>query len=141
MFSAPWSEVFLEASPELLRFYDDCFRADVIEIPLRAGGGMRVKIVDAWSWGLPIVSTSIGAEGLEYRDLENLLLADTAEAFAQSLVRLLTDPELAARLSTAGRRTVEEYYDWRKTYIAWDEIYRAVSNPQYTGARTRHTGV
>jgi glycosyltransferase involved in cell wall biosynthesis len=92
-------------------------------VPLRAGGGMRVKIVDAWSWGLPVVSTTVGAEGLEYHDGDNLLIGDTPEAFAQSLVRLLTEPELAARVSAAGRRTIEECYDWHKIYPAWDEVY------------------
>ena len=92
-------------------------------VPLHAGGGMRVKIVDAWSWGLPIVSTRIGSEGLEYQDKINLLIADTAADFSQSVVRLLTDPELAARLSAAGRRTAEERYDWRKVYPAWANVY------------------
>ena len=55
----------------------------VFIVPLHAGGGMRVKILDAWNWGLPVVSTPIGAEGLRYVDGENLLLADNAEKFAQ----------------------------------------------------------
>ena len=95
----------------------------VFIVPLHAGGGMRVKIVDAWSWGLPVVSTSIGAEGLNYRNGENLLIADTSEAFAQAVVRLLTDPGLATRLGAVGRHTVEEYYDWHKVYRAWDSVY------------------
>jgi len=102
-------------------------------VPLRAGGGMRVKILDAWSWGLPVVSTRVGTEGLGYRDEENLLIADTAEAFARSVVRLFTEPELAARLGAAGRRTVEEHYDWRKVYHAWDEVYRKAVSFQRGG--------
>lgn len=95
-------------------------------VPLHAGGGMRVKIVDAWSWGLPVVSTRIGVEGLSYRDGENALIADTPESFAQAVVRLLTDAELSGRLRAAGRRTVEECYDWRKVYRAWDGVYAGV---------------
>jgi glycosyltransferase involved in cell wall biosynthesis len=95
----------------------------VFIVPLHAGGGMRVKIVDAWSWGLPVVSTSIGAEGLNYRNGENLLIANTSEAFAQAVVRVLTDPRLAACLGAAGRHTVEEHYDWHKVYRAWDRVY------------------
>ena len=87
---------------------------------------MRVKIVDAWSWGLPVVSTLVGAEGLEYRDGTSLLIGDTAEAFAQALIRLLTDSDLAARVGAAGRRTVEERYDWHKIYPAWDQIYTSL---------------
>ena len=92
-------------------------------VPLHAGGGMRVKILDAWSWGLPVVSTSIGAEGLHYRDGENVLIADHPASFARATVRLLKHPELAAALAAAGRRTVEVHYDWRRVYGAWDKVY------------------
>jgi len=92
-------------------------------VPLHAGGGMRVKILDAWSWGLPVVSTTIGVEGLCYRDGENVLVADLPAPFAQATVRLLKRPEQAAALATAGRCTVESHYDWRRVYAAWDEIY------------------
>lgn len=92
-------------------------------VPLHAGGGMRVKIIDAWSWGLPIVSTSIGAEGILYQAGENLLIANSAEPFAQAVVRLLQQPDLVTRLGAAGRCTVESQYDWRRVYQAWDQIY------------------
>lgn len=98
-------------------------RAGVFIVPLRSGGGMRVKIVDAWRWGLPVVSTSIGAEGIRYRDGENLLIADDAEAFARAVVRVLCDPQLAGRLRGNGRRWAEQTYDWRAVYPAWDQIY------------------
>jgi glycosyltransferase involved in cell wall biosynthesis len=97
-------------------------------VPLQAGGGMRVKILDAWCRGLPVISTTLGAEGLLTRDGENLLLADTPEAFAQAVVRVLREPALAARLAAGGRRTVEDHYDWRRVYPAWDAVYeRAVA--------------
>jgi glycosyltransferase involved in cell wall biosynthesis len=92
-------------------------------VPLHAGGGMRVKIVDAWSWGLPIVSTTIGAEGTAYRDGHNLLIADSAGDFAQAISRLVADQDCATELAAAGRRTVEAKYDWRYVYRAWDQIY------------------
>jgi len=92
-------------------------------VPLQAGGGMRVKILDAWSWGLPIVSTTIGAEGIAVEHEENILIADEAEAFAQATIRLLTEPSLAERLVQNGRQTVLEKYSWQKTYTAWDTIY------------------
>jgi len=96
----------------------------VFIVPLHAGGGMRVKILDAWAWGLPIVSTTIGAEGLQARHEENILLADDAPAFAQAVIDVLRQPALAERLATAGRATVESEYDWQKTYRLWDEVYR-----------------
>jgi glycosyltransferase involved in cell wall biosynthesis len=96
----------------------------VFVVPLRAAGGMRVKILDAWCWGMPVVSTSIGAEGISFREGENILIGDSAEAFAAAVVQVLTDKEVSARLRTAGRRWVEEHYDWRRVYGAWDGVYK-----------------
>jgi len=93
-------------------------------VPLRSGAGMRVKILDAWCWGLPIVSTRVGAEGLRTGDGENILLADDAEAFAAAVVRVLQDPATARRIADGGRQSVEAYYDWRRVYRAWDRVYR-----------------
>ncbi len=97
--------------------------AGVFIVPLLAGGGMRVKIVEAWRWGLPIVSTSTGAEGIDYRDGEIILIADSAEAFAEAVRQVLSEPALAQRLRENGRRWVEQHYDWRYVYPAWDAIY------------------
>ena len=95
----------------------------VFVVPLHAGAGMRVKIVDAWCWGLPIVSTTVGAEGISVRDGENILLADGPQAFADAVVRLLDDTDLQSRVRSAGRRWVEGEYDWKRVYGAWDGIY------------------
>jgi glycosyltransferase involved in cell wall biosynthesis len=96
----------------------------VLVVPLRAAGGMRVKILDAWCWGVPVVSTHIGAEGIAFRDGENLLVGDSPEAFASAVVQVLTDEEAARRLRAAGRLWVEEHYDWRRVYGAWDGVYQ-----------------
>ncbi len=95
----------------------------VFIVPLLAGGGMRVKILDAWSWGLPIVSTTIGAEGLRYQAGEDILLADSPDGFGRAVLQALTDPQTAAKLRRLGRRTVERDYDWRTIYPQWDQIY------------------
>lgn len=92
-------------------------------VPLRAGAGVRVKILDAWSWGLPIISTTIGAEGLGAEHGLNILVGDTADEFAAAVIDVLASPALAARLGAAGRATVEMQYDWRTAYRSWDEIY------------------
>jgi glycosyltransferase involved in cell wall biosynthesis len=84
---------------------------------------MRVKILDTWSWGLPIVSTSIGAEGIDIHDQENILIADTIETFTRSVQRLLGDLALNQTLRQNGRSWVEQKYDWRKVYGAWDDVY------------------
>ncbi len=92
-------------------------------VPLHAGGGMRVKILDAWTWGLPVVSTTIGAEGITTRHGENILIGDSVETFADAVISVLADAELARRLGQAGRRTIEEAYDWQIIYQAWDDVY------------------
>jgi glycosyltransferase involved in cell wall biosynthesis len=84
---------------------------------------MRVKIIDAWRWGLPIISTSIGAEGIEYLDGENILIADDPDGFAKAVIQVLCDPLLAKRLRVNGRLWVENHYEWRTVYSNWDSIY------------------
>jgi glycosyltransferase involved in cell wall biosynthesis len=102
--------------------------ANAFVVPLHAGGGMRVKIVDGWLWGLPIVSTPIGAEGIKVRDGENLLVAEDAPAFAEGTVRLLTNPDLNERLRVSGRSWVESHYAWQAVYRRVDEIYARLLN-------------
>jgi glycosyltransferase involved in cell wall biosynthesis len=101
----------------------------VFVVPLLAGGGMRVKILDAWAWGLPVVSTSIGAEGLEVREGENILLADTPLESARAVARVMKDVELARQLADSGRCWVEERYDWRIAYVALEAVYRDLLHP------------
>lgn len=98
-------------------------QAGAFIVPLFAGSGMRVKILDGWRLGLPVISTTIGAEGIEYLEGENILIADDPEAFAAAVVRVLRDGGLNAALRVNGRRWVEERYDWRRIYPAWDEVY------------------
>lgn len=92
-------------------------------VPVRAGGGMRVKIVDGWQWAVPVISTTIGAEGIDTRPGENILLADEPATFAEAVVQVLTDPELAQRLRENGRQWVESRYNWRSVYRQVDDIY------------------
>ncbi|MFZ0547950.1 MAG: glycosyltransferase family 4 protein [Candidatus Promineifilaceae bacterium] len=92
-------------------------------VPLHAGGGMRVKILDAWRLGLPVVSTTIGAEGIHYENGRDLLIADDPDAFADDVVRLLCESSLANKIGKAGRKAVETHYDWHTVYRAWDTIY------------------
>ena len=81
-------------------------------VPLRQGGGTRLKILEAMALGTPVVSTTKGAEGLEVTDGQHLLIADAPEAFAAATVRLLRDGPLRQRLAANARRLVEERYDW-----------------------------
>jgi glycosyltransferase involved in cell wall biosynthesis len=85
-------------------------RASVV--PLRLGGGTRLKILEAMALGTPVVSTSKGAEGLEIVPGEHLLVADTPNGFARFTVQLLEQPQLRADLAARARRLVEQQYDW-----------------------------
>lgn len=92
-------------------------------VPLLAGGGMRVKIIDGWRWSLPIVSTTVGAEGIEYTAGEHLLIADTPAAFAAAVIELLGNETRRTTVAAAGRAWVESHYHWRTVYAAWLAIY------------------
>lgn len=81
-------------------------------VPLRVGGGTRLKILDGWALGKAIVSTSVGCEGLNAVDGENILIRDDVEGFARAVVDVLRDKSLRTRLAAAGRRTVEKEYSW-----------------------------
>jgi glycosyltransferase involved in cell wall biosynthesis len=96
--------------PEMTPHYE---RARVVLVPILSGGGTRLKVVDGLASGRPVVATPLGAEGIEARDGEHLLLARDAEALAAAVARLLRDDAEAARIGAAGRRLAEERYDWR----------------------------
>jgi glycosyltransferase involved in cell wall biosynthesis len=81
-------------------------------VPLRVGGGTRLKVLDAWAMGKAVVSTSVGCEGLEARDGWNILIRDDPGDFADAVMRVLDDPELRATLGRNARATVEERYGW-----------------------------
>ena len=80
--------------------------------PLRVGGGTRLKILEAMALGTPVIATSKGAEGLDVRSGDNILIADTPQAFADAISRLFEDAALRTRLAAAGRELVERDYDW-----------------------------
>ena len=82
----------------------------LIVVPLRSGGGTRIKIFEAMAQGVPVVSTTIGAEGLDLDDGEHALFADTPEAFAQACRRVLGDEALAARLVSAARGLLQQRF-------------------------------
>ena len=79
-------------------------------VPIRAGGGTRIKILEAFASGVPVVSTALGAEGLNVEDGVHLLIADTPDAFAAACVRLARDEGLRARIIPAARQLQEDQY-------------------------------
>jgi glycosyltransferase involved in cell wall biosynthesis len=89
-------------------------RSRVVCAPVFAGGGTRVKIIEAAAYGKPIIATRIGAEGLEMRHGHELLLHDDAVSFAEACLKLLTDSTLCERLGTAARAIAVQRYDRAK---------------------------
>ena len=96
--------------PEIKPYFAE---ATVFVVPLRIGSGTRLKILEALAMGKAIVSTTVGAEGLDLRDGEEIFIADEPIAFADAVTRLLTDSELRRRMGESGRVRVERDYDWR----------------------------
>jgi polysaccharide biosynthesis protein PslH len=84
----------------------------VAVVPLRIGGGMRVKILELMALGMAIVSTSVGAEGIQAVDGEHILIADTPEEFAAAIIRLVGSPMECERLGSNARRLIEREYAW-----------------------------
>jgi glycosyltransferase involved in cell wall biosynthesis len=98
-------------------------RCDILVVPLRAGGGSRLKILESMALGRPVVSTSIGCEGLEVRNDQHLLIADPPQEFARQCVRLLTDNSLYDRMALQGRKLVEQKYSWDRISNNLQEVY------------------
>ena len=97
--------------------------ADVVIVPLRIGGGTRLKILEAMAMGKAVVSTTIGAEGLEVVPERDLLVADDAAAFVTQIGRLLDDPGLAKRIGASGRRLVTSRYSWKAAVEGMSKFY------------------
>lgn len=99
---------------------DELARARLVVVPLRAGSGTRLKVLEAFAFRVPVVSTSIGCEGLDAAPGTHLLVADRPDDFAQACIRLLTDDDLHSRVARDARSLFESHY-------RWDDIRRSVS--------------
>jgi glycosyltransferase involved in cell wall biosynthesis len=97
-------------------------RASQVVVPIDVGGGTRTKILEALALGRPVVSTSVGAEGLPLNHEEHLLIADGPEAFAAAILRLHGDPDLVRGLVNRGRRRVEECGSARSAAVRLEQI-------------------
>jgi glycosyltransferase involved in cell wall biosynthesis len=101
-------------------------------VPLRAGGGTRLKILNSWAMGKPVVSTSVGCEGLAADDGTNILIRDDPKQFADAVLAVLGDADLRRRLGQAGRATAEEFYSWDVIGREMIAAYRSVLNVEPT---------
>jgi glycosyltransferase involved in cell wall biosynthesis len=101
-------------------------QAALMVVPVRAGGGMRVRILEAFSHAMPVVTTSVGLEGIDARPDEDVLVADTPEMFARQVIRLLQDEGLQTRLAENSRRLAVRRYDWQVVLKEVEEIYQDI---------------
>jgi glycosyltransferase involved in cell wall biosynthesis len=105
-----------EGSIKVTGFVDDVkpyiYGSDVFVVPLRIGSGTRLKILEAMAMGIAIVSTSIGCEGIDVEHGKNIFIADDPGDFAKCVVDLLSNDGLRFSIAEAGRKLVEEKYDW-----------------------------
>lgn len=117
-------------------------RAACYVVPLRVGGGSRLKILDAWAMGKAVVSTSVGCEGLDARDGENILVRDDPRAFAESVEDVLHRDDLRRRLGEEARETVEKRYAWRLIGEKMNRLYRGLAGEEVSGVddASRATG-
>lgn len=98
-------------------------KAAVFAVPLRMGSGTRLKVLEGLAMGKPMVSTTLGCEGIELEHGRHLLIADGAEAFADGVVELMNRPELARRLSEEGRALMLRQYRWEHAVEALETFY------------------
>jgi len=126
----PVERLPLGSGAELTGYLDD-IRPAVAQswacvVPLRVGGGTRLKILEAMALGAPVISTSKGAEGLDVTHEENVLIADSPNDFAQAVLRVLEDKTLRTKLSANGRRLVEERYSWKMCASQLEQLLHQV---------------
>lgn len=117
--------------------------ASVVVVPLRIGGGSRLKILEALAAGKAVVSTSIGAEGLDLTPGKDLVIADSPQAFANAVVNLLQRRDARRQLGENGRKLVSEQYGWnkiaRRLEAVWLEVVGRPHNPELVGAPARES--
>ncbi|MGH7902832.1 MAG: glycosyltransferase family 4 protein [Candidatus Dormibacteraceae bacterium] len=111
--------------------------AAAVVVPIRMGGGTRLKVLDGLAMARPMVSTRLGCEGLNVRDREHLLVADGAEAFAGAVVELLRNPASAAEMGRRGRALVAARYDWPAIIESLEGFHHRVLGARGGTVRTR----
>ncbi len=101
-------------------------RANLYIVPLRIGGGSRLKILEAMSMQKAVISTAIGAEGLNIEDNKNIILKDSPSEFSKGIIELLKNNDLRNSLESEGRRLVEEEYDWQQLGVRYNNYINRI---------------
>ena len=112
--------------PDLVPLYR---QTDLVLVPLRAGSGTRLKILEAFALGVPVISTPIGYEGLDVSCGEHLLAAETSSEFVDAVERLMADIDLRRGLASTARALAVARYDWSTIVALHEEAYQKVLTP------------
>ena len=135
--SAQVAELEAEDGVQVLGFVPDIrpfiAGAQCCIAPLHIGGGTRLKILEYWAMGKPVVSTAIGCEGLRAKDGGNILVRDEPEAFADAVIDLLSDADFAESLGVNARATVEAEYTWDRIGTDLRRLYNDLLNNATSG--------
>lgn len=107
-------------------------RARVFVVPLRMGSGTRLKVVEALSMRKPVVSTSIGCEGIEVEDGEHLIIRNDPNQFAEEVIRLMQNKKIGKKLVDNGYNLVKQKYDWQVIGKSIEEAYQFLTNKMQT---------
>jgi len=97
--------------------------ASVFIAPLRSGSGTKIKVLNALSLKKAVITTSIGAEGIDVEHKKNIIISDNAQEFAQHTIKLLENPQHAEKIAQSGRKFVEENYAWEIVFNKMKHIY------------------
>lgn len=118
------SSIFVTGSVKDVRPY--LARASIAIAPMLSGGGMKNKILEALAMAKPVITTSIGAQGIDVSPGKNIVIADEPKEFAKRAVELLGDEQLRQKIGNNGRRTVENHYSWEKSADMINELFQSI---------------
>jgi len=116
---------FYSNVPDTRELYD---KYAIMIVPLLAGSGIRVRIIEGMAYGKCIVSTRIGSEGIPYEHQKNIVIADTPEEFAQAIIDLNEHPEKVKEIQRNARQTAEQFYDRKNVYLPLVKMYNELVN-------------
>ena len=108
---------------------------DIAIVPLLSGSGIRIKIIESMAMGRTVITTMIGAEGIQYSEYENIIIADSPAKMIEVICKIIKEPEEAQRIGRNARKLIEEVYDNKKIIerllIFYDEISKTKKDITY----------
>lgn len=126
----PLQDEGIEVTENIPDARDAYLSATVMVVPIKGSGGTRLKVLEAMASALPVVSTRVGVAGLNLTDCKNVLISDTVEGLANNTLKILKDKKFAQKIGEAGKKHVQEYFDWEKIVKLHDIIYKELLGKQ-----------